>query len=153
MSDLKPCPFCGNEAAYVRHTGTETDVYCQNCAVLGPLILRNDEEEAIAAWNTRVLPAEQLDAAAIQEIAEGLLSLGDNLTYIAAATDANLHRDAYSLRADVLALIDNPGNDTIATLYSALAQGQKRLGADFEAVWDANVDILYDNNGLGKEQK
>ena len=57
------------------------------------------------------LPAVQPDAAAIREIAEGLLSLGDNLTYIAAATDANLHRDAYSLRADALALINNPGKE------------------------------------------
>ena len=48
------------------------------------------------------------------------------------------------------ALIDNPGEHTIATLYGALAQGQKRLGADFEAAWSANVDSLYDNSP-GKE--
>jgi len=53
----------------------------------------------------------QPDAAAIREIAEGLLSLGDNLAYIAAATEAHLHSEAYALRASVLALIDNTGKE------------------------------------------
>jgi hypothetical protein len=62
----------------------------------------------------RALPAVQTDAAAIREaalreIAESLLSLGDNLTYIAAATEAHLHSEAYALRANVLALIDKLG--------------------------------------------
>jgi hypothetical protein len=49
------------------------------------------------------------------------------------------------------ALIDNAGGDTAATLFGALAQGQKRLGADFEEAWSANVDSLYDNSP-GKEK-
>jgi len=32
----------------------------------------------------------------------------------------------------------------IAGLYAGLLEGQEPLGADFEAVWDANVDILYE---------
>jgi len=53
------------------------------------------------------------DAAAIREIAEGLLSLGDNLAYIAAATEAHLHSEAYALRAGVIALIDNTGKEVM----------------------------------------
>ncbi|MDG4604095.1 MAG: hypothetical protein P9C55_15170 [Defluviicoccus sp.] len=33
----------------------------------------------------------------------------------------------------------------IAEVYAVLSEGQEPLGADFEAVWDANVDILYES--------
>ena len=62
----------------------------------------------------------------------------------------NEERPSYEANIAARALTDNPGNDTIATLYGALAQGQKRLGADFDAAWAANVDSLYDNSP-GKE--
>lgn len=32
----------------------------------------------------------------------------------------------------------------IAKFYASLSEGQEPLGADFEAVWDANVDSLYE---------
>jgi hypothetical protein len=32
----------------------------------------------------------------------------------------------------------------IAKVYAALSDGQEPLGAEFEAVWDANVDSLYE---------
>jgi hypothetical protein len=32
----------------------------------------------------------------------------------------------------------------IAEVYAALSEGQEPLGAEFEAVWDANVAILYE---------
>lgn len=31
----------------------------------------------------------------------------------------------------------------IASIFADLSDGQKPLGAEFEAVWDANVDLLY----------
>jgi hypothetical protein len=40
--DLKPCPFCGWDAPYVRTAGIETEVYCQNCTAFGPLVHCND---------------------------------------------------------------------------------------------------------------
>jgi hypothetical protein len=55
--------------------------------------------------------AAAIREAALREIAESLLSLGDNLTYIAAATEAHLHSEAYALRANVLALIDKLGKE------------------------------------------
>lgn len=33
----------------------------------------------------------------------------------------------------------------IAKVYAALSEGQEPLGAEFEAVWDANVDSLYES--------
>ena len=60
--DLKPCPFCGWDAPYVRTTGLETEVYCQSCTAVGPLVhsVRPDEdvdEVAIELWNRRALEA------------------------------------------------------------------------------------------------
>ena len=35
--------------------------------------------------------------------------------------------------------------DGIARVYASLLQGQEPLGAEFEAVWDANVSDLYES--------
>jgi len=32
----------------------------------------------------------------------------------------------------------------IAEIYALLLEGQEPLGAEFEAIWDANVDSLYE---------
>ena len=59
MSELKPCPFCGGEAALVptlKTTVREWFVTCNNleCSVLACRTKRYyTEAEAIAAWNTR----------------------------------------------------------------------------------------------------
>lgn len=31
----------------------------------------------------------------------------------------------------------------IASIFAFLSEGQEPLGADFEAVWDRNLDLLY----------
>lgn len=33
----------------------------------------------------------------------------------------------------------------IASVYATLAEGQKPLGREFEAVWDANIEQLYES--------
>lgn len=69
MSDapLLPCPFCGFDGCYVRSSGIETEVYCQNCTAVGPMYVSSnfndgaDDAKAIFAWNTRYKPkAEEL---------------------------------------------------------------------------------------------
>ena len=67
--DLKPCPFCGWDAPYVRATGIETEVYCQNCTAVGPMVhsVGPDEdvdEVAIKMWNRRA------DAATVKAAVE-----------------------------------------------------------------------------------
>lgn len=32
----------------------------------------------------------------------------------------------------------------IASVFAALSKGQEPLGSEFEAIWDSNVDILYE---------
>ena len=71
--DLKPCPFCGWDAPYVRTTGIETEVYCENCTAIGPLVhsVGPDEdvdEVAIKLWNRRAkTKAEQAFDAQISD--------------------------------------------------------------------------------------
>lgn len=52
--DLKPCPFCGWDVPYVRTTGTETEVYCQSCTAVGPLVASNTPEENVDSEATRL---------------------------------------------------------------------------------------------------
>lgn len=33
----------------------------------------------------------------------------------------------------------------IASIYAALADGQERLGREFEDVWDENIEQLYES--------
>lgn len=51
MEDLKPCPFCGGEAAFIGDTQT---IKCKHCGgaffVTNPLISRLEAKEA---WNER----------------------------------------------------------------------------------------------------
>lgn len=52
MADLKPCPFCGGEAAFIGETNS---IKCKNCGgafiVTNPLKSRPDIKEA---WNRRI---------------------------------------------------------------------------------------------------
>ena len=64
MSDLLPCPFCGNvKLLYIEHM-KETilhpyRVVCDNCGAAGGY---QDIGNHIKAWNRRALPAVQPDA-------------------------------------------------------------------------------------------
>jgi Lar family restriction alleviation protein len=55
--ELKPCPFCGGEAYTEEHLLEETvSVHCLSCQAQMPYV-GLDEQEAIAAWNTRLASA------------------------------------------------------------------------------------------------
>ncbi len=49
-----------------------------------------------------------------------------------------------SLTLDELSTAQDFGRE-IATVYASLSDGQEPLGAEFEAVWDANVADLYES--------
>lgn len=53
MSELKPCPFCGGEAAVFTYNNEEYDVKCRNPYCLAKSSRWDTEAEAIDAWNTR----------------------------------------------------------------------------------------------------
>ena len=52
MAELKPCPFCGGEAAFL---GTTCTIKCKQCGgafiAINPVMTRM---ETAAAWNRRV---------------------------------------------------------------------------------------------------
>ena len=59
MDKLKPCPFCGAGAEY-DHVCREHNLWlviCKTEACQSRGNIYNDEEGAIAAWNTRTAPA------------------------------------------------------------------------------------------------
>jgi Lar family restriction alleviation protein len=49
MSELKPCPFCGNAELYMDSMGTWS-VNCK-CSAVGPN--EDTKERAVEAWNRR----------------------------------------------------------------------------------------------------
>ena len=56
--ELKPCPFCGQQQAKVKHSSRwGWFVSCQ-CAAVGPS--SESREAAIDAWNTRPEPAQMM---------------------------------------------------------------------------------------------
>lgn len=56
MSELKPCPFCGEQAARVKSSGRWGYFVSCTCAAVGPS--SKSRAEAIERWNTRVEPKQ-----------------------------------------------------------------------------------------------
>lgn len=54
MGDLLPCPFCGGPGGMVTNGDWSKSIMCCKCGVRTP---GGKPERAIAAWNTRALPA------------------------------------------------------------------------------------------------
>ena len=64
MTDLNPCPFCGDPAMVQRigpHGNKWWEVQCGGCGISGPD--RGNETDAITAWNTRAQTDSRLDTA------------------------------------------------------------------------------------------
>jgi Lar family restriction alleviation protein len=64
MSELLPCPFCGELDAEIEYVDHDISFYveCKVCLACGPIIhsiMNNDKEsskiEAIGLWNKRVI--------------------------------------------------------------------------------------------------
>lgn len=53
MTELKPCPFCGNAEPYICHSGYDKYVLCPNC--LNEMWNDFDltDEQLIKSWNRR----------------------------------------------------------------------------------------------------
>ncbi len=66
MEKLKPCPFCGNEHIETKNGigvyGVETTmILCVKCGVYAAFYKKEQREQAIKTWNTRVAEAAAYD--------------------------------------------------------------------------------------------
>jgi Lar family restriction alleviation protein len=69
-AELKPCPFCGVEASEFKDRGHSTayNVGCFNgYCTIEPNTWAGTKAEAIAAWNTRALPAMTVGVKQLRE--------------------------------------------------------------------------------------
>jgi Lar family restriction alleviation protein len=69
MSELKPCPFCGGEAFYIKIMGNYEkphEIYCSKCD--GAITEGRSEKQVVTNWNTR--PIEDALHARIAELEE-----------------------------------------------------------------------------------
>lgn len=72
VSELKPCPFCGERAEL--KTGIHTQyVICLSCETMGPNLA--SPSECVAAWNRRALTAALSDQAVVPTWNEDELAL------------------------------------------------------------------------------
>lgn len=62
--ELKPCPFCGGEAVLWSPSIYDYRIGCKDdCIPCKIEVYNEDEQDCIAAWNTRAKPAAQNDEA------------------------------------------------------------------------------------------
>lgn len=55
MTNLKPCPFCGNDEPHLSTVGVYIQIKCWDCGIQTPQYHHGDieEEQVIEDWNTR----------------------------------------------------------------------------------------------------
>ena len=163
MSDLKPCPFCGGRASFKPRSFKAS---CDRCGAHVPNGAVSSDE-AIAAWNIRALPAVQPKVKPLvwSDFKEGgctgkpypfqfFITQAHNGKYLC-HHDTSWHDDlaaaqAHGQEAYQIAALEPAVQPDAAAIYDALAQGQKPLGAEFQAAIFGDVESLYDNNP-GKE--
>ncbi len=64
--------------------------------------------------------------------------------YPGASYETSHSRPSYSFMRFEPYVVKESFGQQIAEIYALLLEGQEPLGAEFEAIWDANVDSLYE---------
>ncbi|MEB0133819.1 Lar family restriction alleviation protein [Actimicrobium sp. CCC2.4] len=76
MSELLACPFCDADHQSVGYNISEMVIECGCCGAIGPdtMFGANNRASAIAAWNTRVEPADLTDEQIVKIITDANLN-------------------------------------------------------------------------------
>lgn len=61
VSELLPCPFCGEKPQITKHHREDIYSFMHRCQILGPISwgFREDQQAHVEKWNARDKPAEQ----------------------------------------------------------------------------------------------
>jgi Lar family restriction alleviation protein len=71
MEELKPCPFCGDEAELKYCGSNYYEVDCRGCG--GSTGIQNSKEEAVALWNTRTCNHTDEEYDRLQELCDDVM--------------------------------------------------------------------------------
>lgn len=97
--------------------------------------------------NEIVIPRKVTATAAIVGLNAAIAMGGTNWPAPAPLYVTTQSKPTYSFfEKSLLVVPSTPSHDfahEIASVFASLSEGQQPLGAEFEAVWDENVDSLY----------
>lgn len=97
--------------------------------------------------NEIVIPRKVTATAAIVGLNAAIAMGGTNWPAPEPLYVTTQNKPTYSFfEKSLLAVPSTPSHDfaqEIASVFASLSEGQQPLGAEFEAVWDENVDSLY----------
>src|SRR5438067_7327722 len=126
MSDLMPCPFCGNPPEMVEWTASPVEIKCEACGV----VIDGLRDEVIAAWNRRA-PVSTPQQSAPEAVQSVVACARRVLSKFGADSDWSEWKDL----ADALREFDSAGQDQ---------QSAQRASVDTE---DAFAWAVFADNG------
>ena len=109
VSDMLPCPFCGEKPQITKHHREYIFSFMHRCPVLGPISwgFREDPQAHVEKWNARAQPAEQHQGEPVA------MQVRDYLATVAARQNLELATDRDIYKAEVERLL--PEIDTLRT--------------------------------------
>ncbi|MFO1080817.1 MAG: Lar family restriction alleviation protein [Reyranellaceae bacterium] len=143
MSDLLPCPLCGSKAVIGQAEDDRFQVLClnKNCYLLGPS--REEERNAIAAWNRRpAINGAQLDGLAAElHLAAGSDPGAPHAALMIFAADRITALEAEVARLTTAA--ENRYSDTVAH-YASIEAENARLREALTTAGEKGAQIMLE---------
>ena len=109
-SNLRPCPFCGGEAFYIKIMGNYEkphEIFCSKCD--GAITEGRSEKQVVTNWNTRPIEDElQKRIAELKVFIDQLIEVGDNLDCVISVISTTVpYGDPYLEQSEWAALVRN----------------------------------------------
>ena len=78
QSELKPCPFCGNEVVLQGHKDNGWAIECDLCRPIKCKYYFNTKKDAISFWNTRT-PDPRVLLDALEKIVKKIMNISAHM--------------------------------------------------------------------------